>query len=110
MDVHIRFQITDGLMRPGIDVLTAQKDGAGDFEDGELLTRAGVLGRTLFRQDTDLLAEAVARQRQGIHFGGVIYAHQLGITIRQCIDDLELIAKAMEPDELIDCIIYLPLR
>ena len=68
-----------------------------------------VLGRVLFSQDDDLLAEAELRQREGRAFAGVIYAHQLAITIGQCVRDLELIAKVAEPDDLRTRVEYLPL-
>lgn len=40
MDVHVRWAITAGLRRRGLDVLTAQEDGAARFEDPALLDRA----------------------------------------------------------------------
>lgn len=43
-------------------------------------------------------------------FTGVIYAHQQNITARKTIEDLELIAKVCEPDELANCVVFLPLR
>jgi predicted nuclease of predicted toxin-antitoxin system len=109
MDVHVRRAVTDGLRLRKVDVLTAQDDGAGKFDDPELLDRATELDRVLFTQDDDLLREAKRRQQSGEPFSGVIYAHQLNITVGQCIADLELIAKATEPEELIDCTVYLPL-
>jgi len=39
----------------------------------------------LFSQDNDLLAEGTRRQAAGIPFGGVIYAHQLRVSIGTCI-------------------------
>ena len=109
MDVHVRRAVTDGLRLRGVDVLTAQEDGATEFEDPKLLDRATQLSRVLFSQDDDLLREATKRQQTGEHFAGVIYAHQLNITVGQCIDDLELIAKATEPDEWLNNAVYLPL-
>jgi predicted nuclease of predicted toxin-antitoxin system len=109
MDVHVKRAVTDGLRLRGVDVLTAQEDGAAEFEDPALLDRATELNRVLFSQDDDLLREANKRQQTGEHFAGVIYAHQLNITVGQCIDDLELIAKATEPDEWLNNAVYLPL-
>lgn len=109
MDVHVRRAVTDGLRLRGVDVLTAQEDGAAEFEDSLLLERANELGRVLFSQDDDLLREANKRQQTGETFAGVIYAHQLNITIGRCIDDLELIAKATESDEWLNNTVYLPL-
>jgi hypothetical protein len=109
MDVHIRRAITDGLLLRKVDVLTAQNDETAELDDPELLDRATELGRVLFSQDDDLLREAKRRQQSGELFSGVIYAHQLNITIGQCISDLELIAKASEPEEWTNCTVYLPL-
>jgi hypothetical protein len=109
MDVHVRRAVTNGLRMRGVDVITAQEDGAAMWPDDRLLDRAGVLGRVLFSQDDDLLAEAELRQREGRAFAGVIYAHQLAITIGQCVRDLELIAKVAEPDDLRTRVEYLPL-
>ena len=110
MDVHVRRAITTALRLRGIDVLTAQADEAARFPDPELLDRASELGRVLFSQDDDLLREATARQRDGRHFAGLIYAHQLRISIGRCIDDLELLAKVCEPEDFVDRVEYLPLR
>jgi hypothetical protein len=46
----------------------------------------------------------------GLAFAGVIYAHQLHVTLGQCIADLELIASVGEPADLANRIYYLPLR
>ena len=109
MDVHIHRAITTGLRLRDVDVFTAQKDGHHTADDDRLLDRATELQRVLFTQDEDLLAEAKHRQVEGIPFGGVIYAHQLRITIGRCVQDLELIAKAGEPEDLASRVEYLPL-
>ncbi len=64
----------------------------------------------LFTQDEDLLAEATRRQRKGETFAGLVYAHQLNITIGGAIADLELIAGATDIEEWTNAVIYLPLR
>jgi len=110
MDVHVRRPVTTALRVRGVDVLTAQEDGAARFEDDALLDRARDRGRVLFSQDDDLLQEATLRQRSGKPFAGVIYAHQQNITVRRTIDDLELIAKACNLDELENRVIFLPLK
>lgn len=109
MDVHVRRAITDGLRQRGMDVLTAQEDGTDRWKDEELLDRAMELGRVLFSNDEDLLIEAARRQREGTAFGGVVYIHPLDGTIRQCIEDLELIAKLSEPEEFTKRVEFLPL-
>jgi hypothetical protein len=66
------------------------------------------LGRALFTRD-DLLVEATQRQRAKIPFHGVIYAHQLRVSIGRCGQDLDIIAKAGEPEDLMHAIMFLPL-
>ena len=109
MDVHVPAAITRGLLLRGVDVLTAQIDGTTELGDPDLLDRATALGRVLFSQDEDLLAEATRRQRGGQSFGGVIYAHQLGITIGRAINDLEILAQAGTVEDFPSRVEYLPL-
>jgi hypothetical protein len=109
MDHHVRRAITNGLRLRGVDVLTAQEDGAATLPDPQLLDRATALGRVLFSQDRDLLREAARRQDAGEPFAGVAFAEQLAITIGQCIRDLELIAKVYEPEDIAGRVEYLPL-
>lgn len=108
MDQHVPRAITEGLRLRGVNVTTAYEDGASDMDDSELLDRARELGCALFTQDDDLLAEATKRQRKGISFNGVIYAHQLRVSIGTCIHDLEIIAKAGEPEDLTNRVQFLP--
>jgi hypothetical protein len=58
MDVHVPAAITRALVLRNVDVLTAQLDGTTRLDDAALLDRATALGRVLFSQDDDLLAEA----------------------------------------------------
>ncbi|MFQ5595068.1 MAG: DUF5615 family PIN-like protein, partial [Anaerolineae bacterium] len=94
MDEHVHRAITEGLRLRDVDVLTVQDDHRRNMPDATLLDRATELQRVMFSQDEDLLVEAKHRQTEGIPFTGVIYAHQLRITIGACVRDLELIAKA----------------
>ena len=48
MDVHVRRPVTTALRVRGVDVLTAQEDGAATLPDLELLERAMDRGRVLF--------------------------------------------------------------
>ncbi len=61
------------------------------------------------RGDDDLLVEATHRQQEDIDYGGVIFVHQLRISIGTCSRDLDLIAKAGEPEDLVNKVLFLPL-
>jgi hypothetical protein len=109
MDHHVPKAITVGLRLRGMDVLSAHEDGADQLDDDLLLKRAHELERALFTQDDDLLVEAAKRQREGIPFSGVIYGHQLRVTIGVCVQDLEMIAKGGELEDLENRVVFLPL-
>lgn len=109
MDVHIKRAITEGLRMRGVDVLTAQEDGARELPDEALMDRATYLGWVLFSHDQDMLAEASRRQRTGTAFSGLIYVHPLRLGIGACIRELELLARLCEPHELSGRVLHLPL-
>jgi predicted nuclease of predicted toxin-antitoxin system len=109
MDVHVQLPITTGLRSRGVDVLTAQEDGTDQVSDPDLLDRATALGRVVFTRDEDFLREGARRQQSGESFAGIIYAHQLYVSIGQCVQDLELLAKVYEPEDMADRVDYLPL-
>jgi hypothetical protein len=110
MDHHVHSAITAGLRARGVDVLTADEDGYAQEDDGVILRRATSLGRVVFTQDDDFLALAHEWLGAGKEFAGVAYAHQLNITIGQAINDLEVIAKVLEPEEMRNQIQFLPIR
>src|SRR5438045_2408858 len=101
MDHNVHARITSGLRRRDVDCLTAFEDNAAQLPDLQLLQRATQLGRILFSQDPDFLALATEQIRGKIAFSGLIYAPQLGITIGQAVRDLEMIAKVLEPEEMV---------
>lgn len=109
MDENVHRSITGGLRLRGIDVLTVQEDGRSGLDDSGVLDRAAELGRPLFSQDEDLLVEARRRQSEGSSFPGVIYAHQLHITIGDCVRDLEIVAQAARSEEIAGQVLFLPL-
>jgi len=109
MNHNVPRAITDGLRARGVDVITAFENGANELDDPELLDRAAALRRVLFTRDYNLLQEAAEHQRSVTSFYGVIYAHQLHVSIGACIRDLEIIAKAGEPEDLLNRVQYLSL-
>jgi hypothetical protein len=108
MDHHINSAITAGLRRRGVDVLTCAEDSMDRSDDTRILQRATELGRAVFTQDDDFLAIADEWLEAGRELAGVIYAHQLAITIGQAVRDLELVAKVLEPVEITNKIVFLP--
>lgn len=109
MDENVPRQITVGLRLRDIDVLTVQEDGRAGMADPQVLARATDLQRVLFSRDDDLLALAHQRQREGIAFSGVVYAHPQRISIGDCVKDLELIAQACTLTDALNQVQYLPL-
>lgn len=66
------------------------------------------LNRILYSQDDDLLAEAHFRLIENIEFSGVIYSHQLKSPIGRCVEDLEIIAKALDSEDIANRIEFIP--
>lgn len=106
MDVHVPYAISLGLRLRGVDVLTAQEDTTTELSDADLLTRAASLERVLFTQDGDFRRLASELQKKGQPFAGVVYSHQADVTIGQCVNNLELIAKAYEPEDIANRVEY----
>ena len=109
MDHHVPVAITGGLRRLGVDVLTAWEDTADRLPDDQLLQRATDLGRSLVTSDDDLLATASHWLREGREFNGLIYAHQLRITIGQAVRDLHLMSQVLEAGDMRNRVEFLPL-
>lgn len=109
MDHHVPSSITNALRIRGVDVLTAYEDDAHELGDAALLDRATALQRVVFTRDDDFLAEAARRQQAGVSFYGVIYAHQMRVSIGICVSHLEMIAKAGAPVDVANVVLYLPL-
>ena len=87
----------------------AQEDGTAKLDDPGLINRALALGRILFSGDEDMFAEATRRLRSGEIFATIVFAHQLQVSIGQCIADLELVAKTDGEADARSQVIYLPL-
>ena len=109
MDHNAPRAIALALRLRDVAVLTAVEDGSHELSDPDLLDRASALGRALFTRDDDLLAEGARRQTEGLHFQGIIFAHQLRVSIGAAVADLEIIAKVAQPEELANAILFLPL-
>jgi predicted nuclease of predicted toxin-antitoxin system len=109
MDVHVPTAVTHGLRLRGVTVLRAQEDGTTRLSDPDLLDRATALRHVLFTQDADLLAEAARRQAAGETFAGVVFARQRHVSIGQCVNDLELLAKVFDPADMMNRVVYLPI-
>ena len=62
----------------------------------------------LYTNDTDLLIEANRLDKSGEVFSGVVYSHFPNSPVGRCIDDLELIAKTLDADDLTNRIEYIP--
>jgi len=110
MDVHFPRAVTTALRLRSISVLTAQEDGAAQMDDCGLLRRATEPGRILVSQDEDLLRKGARLLSEGGIFSGIIYAHQLRVTIGQIVEDLVLIATATSVEEWLGKVEYLPIR
>jgi len=109
MDHHVPASVTEGLRLKGVDVLTSYQDDNAEAEDDILLARATELGRVLYSQDDDLLVIAHRWLQTGREFSGLIYAHQLNVTVGRAVRDLELMARVLDTEDVRDRIEFIPI-
>ncbi|HSE43267.1 MAG TPA: hypothetical protein VLH08_21085 [Acidobacteriota bacterium] len=67
------------------------------FHPENVFGSASELGRILFTFDGDFLVLANRWRNSGKSFAGIVYAHEMVVTVRQFIEDLELLTNAAEP-------------
>ncbi len=108
MDAHVPGAVTRGLHNRGVDVLTVQQDHHDEEDDDLLLRRATFLNRVLVSMDRDFEKLVAQAQVKGQSISGVV-AFSRSLSYRQCIDDLELIAKCSEASEWADRYTKLPI-
>lgn len=106
-DENFDGKISNALKRLDVDVLTIQEDGrSGLAPDSLVMDRATELNRVLLTHDKDLLIEANRRNKEEIHFSGVVFMAQDDGRRGYYIDELEIIAKASESEEYANQVEY----
>ena len=109
MDQHVNAAITSGLRDRGIDVLTAFEDGFDQHDDSEILSRATELNRLVFTQDEDFLAIGHEWQASGREFYGIVYSHQLSITVGRAVQDLQIVCEVLTEEDVRGQVVFLPI-
>ena len=109
MDHHVPIDITLGLRARGVDCLFLEEDGTKRWADQPLLIRSTQLNPVMVSLDRDLFNIATQWIREGMEFSGLVYGHQLRLTIGQAIRDLEIVAQVMQPEEMRNSIQRIPL-
>jgi hypothetical protein len=92
-----------------VDVLAATEEGTNRLPDSQLLQLATQFGRVVVTQDIRFRVLAEDWQRKQLPFGGLIFAPQRPNQVGIYTPDLELIAKASEPEEWKNTVARLPL-
>ena len=83
-------------------------DGAATLDNSSPLDRAPEFNLPLYTHNADLLVESHRQRQASKSFAGVIYSHQLRGPVGKCVDDLELIAKNFDPDDLKNRVEFIP--
>lgn len=103
LDENCPTAIADGLRRRGIDVTTTPEVGLMAATDEEQASYALGESRVIFTQDQDFLRIHAA----GIPHAGIAYCHQRKRSIGAIIAGLTQIWEMMEPDEMMNWLVYL---
>jgi hypothetical protein len=108
-DVHVPRPVILQLRSRGADILAATEEHANELLDDQLLLVASSENRVMVTQDIRFRVLAEHWQRIGRTFGGLVFAHQRYVSFGQMIIDLELIAKAADPEYWKNRVEQLPL-
>ncbi len=102
-DEHVSAAISEQLLLRGIDVLTAQAAGrAGQgIDDSDQLAHAASLDRTVVTEDRDFINLVYTQ----LPHAGVILL-QRPLSIGDYVEYLEYMAKANEPDDMRNQLIF----
>ena len=103
LDENVNLAIASGLRRRGIDVTTPKDAGLIGASDVEHLEYAWREGRVFFSEDADFLIIAA----QTSQHAGIAYARKGTRSIRQIIDQLELIHGVMTAEDMEGHVEYL---
>ena len=109
LDVNVPLAIAQQLRRRGVDAVHATEEGTHQLDDDELLELAASHGKVMVTQDIRFRVMAEDWQSQGKPFAGLLFGHQLAMSIGQWVAELELIAKATEAPEWANSVNHLPL-
>jgi len=110
-DEDVHGALVRGLRRrePNVDLVSVREAGLGGSTDPAVLEWAATQGRVLITQDENtLIGYAWDRVRAKQPMPGVIVRGK-GVTIRQAIDDLLLIAQCGIAEDFKDQVRFLPL-
>jgi len=108
-DVHVPRPVVLQLRSRGVDVLAATEQEASQLPDEQLLALATADTRVMVTQDIRFRVLAENWQKAGKPFAGLVFAHQRYVSYGQMILDLELIAKATDPEYWKNRVEQLPL-
>lgn len=103
LDENVNLAIASGLRRRGIDVTTSKDAGLVGASDAEQLRYARQEGRVIVSQDTDFLAMAATSAEHA----GIAYARKGTRSIRQIIDQMELIHAVLTAEDMHGNVEYL---
>jgi hypothetical protein len=111
-DENLNGAIVRGLLRrkPELDLVRVQDVGLSGISDTDLLVWAAGERRVILTHDITTLRQfAEDRIRAGATMFGLIEVGD-GLSIRNVIEDLLLIAECGQEDEWVSRILFLPLR
>ena len=97
-DAHVPGPVILQLRLRGVDTLAATEEETNELPDDELLALATSVKRVMVTQDIRFRVLAEDWLRTGRTFAGLVFAHQRYVSYGELIFDLELIAKATDPE------------
>jgi predicted nuclease of predicted toxin-antitoxin system len=109
LDHNIQQAVVEGLKRRRLDVVSATDWSATRDSNERLFELATRANRVIVTHDHDFLKLAAAAQREARDFPGVVFCVLVNVSVGTLLDDLELIARALSPQDIANRVIRVPL-
>ncbi len=103
MDQHIPLPVSEGLVRHGIDVLTAQDTGRCGLPDSDQLTFATTKNRVMVTFDSDFLS----LHHAGVKHAGIAWCQEQKYGVGGLIQALLLVHGVLDRNSMRDHVEYL---
>ena len=92
--------VAEGLRRRGIDARSCRDVANYGMTDEQQLDYARRNSFVIFTHDDDFLKLNVEYEIHGKEHTGIIYAHQQGLNVGECIRRIKIIVDVLSPEEM----------
>jgi predicted nuclease of predicted toxin-antitoxin system len=102
-DEHASYDVMEGIIKRGVDALSVQQAGRRSAIDETILDLAARIERVVYTNDRDFLSINAT----GVPHSGIIYHRQIKYKVGQAVNELEIVCKVYEMEDMRNHVHYL---